>query len=154
MNPTARSQPFGLWLRLLFAAAALDCFGIGLWAVAQPRGVFELLQLPALPEPQDVSNPLKPPRDRLFLWQLLGQLSLVHGALLIALLYRPREYGGLVAVPLIGRTLQTGLWLWLLGSERVTPRVEPLIGLAVHDTIWLLVFAGFLVVWWRRSDAW
>jgi hypothetical protein len=115
--------------------AALDTLAVGLWALARPADLFALLQAPPLPDP-------------LLLWQALGALSLGHVLCLGAAIVRPDPCSGLVLVPLLGRALQAGIWLWLLGSDRVQglPR-HPLTLLLIHDTFWLAVFALYLGVW-------
>jgi hypothetical protein len=124
--------------RPLLVVAALDSLLAGVWALAYPAGLFALLGM-------------TPPRDA-FLWQVLGGLSLAHALCLALAAWRPGDYAGLVLVPLIGRALQCGLWLWLLGTDRVLLPAGPLTGLLVHDAVWLPLFAAFLFAARRACD--
>jgi len=49
-------------------------------------------------------------------------------------------------VPLIGRGLLLGVWLWLLGSERVEMARSGLWLLAGHDGAMLILF-GVVLTW-------
>lgn len=126
---------FPVWRGVLLLAA-LDRLLFAAWALVRPGDLFGLLQLP-------------PPRDA-FLWPALGFLALGNVACLVLAARRWREWGGLVLVPLIGQFLEAGLWLWLLGTDRLVLPSRPLLILFAHDAVWLPVFAAFLVVW-RRS---
>jgi hypothetical protein len=129
--------------RILLLAAAADSLAAGAWAALRPGALFALLQ-PAPPEPPFVAS-----GDALFLWQVLGLLLVCQSSCLIAAAWRPADCGGLVIVPLSGRLLLCGVWLWLLGTSRVRLPPEPLRGLLLHDAAWLPVFLGFL--WVRRG---
>jgi hypothetical protein len=125
-------------LRLLLILAALDSLGAGAWAVLRPADLFAWLQLP-------------PTRDGLLLTRALGALTLAHVPCLTLAALRPRNWAGLVAVPLLGRALLCGVWLWLLNADRVHPSAAALHGLLIHDAAWLPVLVAFLVVTARSS---
>jgi hypothetical protein len=130
--------------RLLLLLAALDSLALGLWAVLRPQDLFALLLMPL----SDAAH------DRLLLWRALGLLALAHAGLLAILVWRPEMDGPLVLVPLIGRALGAGLWLWVARAERLDlPSLTRPLLLAAHDAVWLPVFAGFLLIWcrWRRA---
>lgn len=142
MGPVAPPLPGRRVYRLLFLLAALDQLGWGLWALLRPGDVLAFLRLPPLP--------VALPPDRLLLCKLLGGLALAHVAFLGILVGRPERYGPYALVPLLGRALGAGLWLWAFGSARLNlPAALPLL-LAAHDAVWLPVFAAFLIAWYRR----
>jgi hypothetical protein len=100
------------------------------------------------------------PRDA-GLWQLLALLWLAQAAFLVLAAWRPRTFGGLAVVPLIGHTLGAALWLWALGTiptfpDNRIPFSAPgvLAALAAHDAVWLALLAAFLLVWRRRGSVW
>jgi hypothetical protein len=129
MPPRSRS----LWAaRATLALAALDSAASGGWALLRPAQVYELLNL-------------KPPGDA-FLLSALGALLVLHALCLLAATARPAEWGGLVWVPLLGRLLNMGVWLWLLGSERVAVAVQPALLLLAHEALWLPGFVVVLVI--------
>ena len=70
---------------------------------------------------------------------------LAHAPFLILAVRQPRVYGGLPLAPFIGRMLSCGVWLWLLGSERTTANHAALLGLLVHDGVWLPIFIYWLL---------
>jgi hypothetical protein len=121
-----------LLARALLLAAAADSFVAGAWAVLRPQALFALLGTPPSP-------------DALSLWRLLGVLLVGQGLCLLQAAWRPADYGGLVLVPLSGRLLQCGVWLWLLGTPRLSLPPDPLRGLLLHDAIWLPLFLVFLL---------
>jgi hypothetical protein len=125
--------------RFFLYLAGLDSLLAGAWAVVRPGDLFALLGQ-------------TPPRDA-FLWQVLGGISLGHAACLLLAARRPGEYSGLVLIPLVGRVLGSGIWLWLLGTDRVVLPSYPLMGLLIHDAIWVPGFAAFLFVAPRRAPA-
>ncbi len=132
MAPRSRS----LWAsRAVLGLAALDSLASGGWALLDPKNVFAWLLIPV---PQDA-----------FLLPVLGVLLIAQGLCLFAALIRPTAWAGFVWVPLLGRMLLAGLWLWLLGSGRV-PRPTALLLLA-HEALWLPGFAIFLMT--QRSPA-
>jgi hypothetical protein len=120
-----------LLARSLLLVAAADSFAAGAWAVLRPEALFALLGTPAS-------------ADALSLWRLLGVLLVGQGLCLIPAAWRPADCGGLVLVPLSGRLLLCGAWLWLLGTPRVSLPPAPLRLLLLHDAAWLPVFLGFL----------
>jgi hypothetical protein len=83
---------------------------------------------------------------------VLGVLAFGPVVCLLLAAARPAVHGGLVLVPLFGHVLQSGLWLWLLGTDRVTLPARPLLILLAHESIWLPVFLVFLYVG-RRTGA-
>ncbi len=123
--------------RILLLLAAADSFAAGAWAVGWPDALFALLGMSA-------------PVDARSLWRLLGGLLLGQGVCLIPAAWRPADCGGLVLVPLFGRLLLCSVWLWLLGTSRVSLPAGPLRGLLLHDALWLPLFLGFL--WACRSQ--
>jgi hypothetical protein len=141
--------------RPLLLAAALDSLLFGLWAVLRPADLFRLLGVPL---PDDAYHlwqahvgvlsreAMRSPRvsDAFLLWQLLGLLVLVHFIFLLLAALHPGLRGGLALAPLLGRALQAGLWLWLLGTDRVSLPVTPLAALLAHDGIVTAALAGFL----------
>jgi hypothetical protein len=123
-RPGPRTRP-------LLVLAALDTAALGGWAAARPGGLFALLGTDAN-------------ADALLLWRLLGVLLLGQAGCLVWAARRPAD-GGVVLVPLSGRLLLCGVWLWLLGSDRVSMPVGPLWGLFAHDAAWAVVLLGVLV---------
>jgi hypothetical protein len=77
--------------------------------------------------------------------RLLGLLLLAHVPCL-ALADRP-PYRGLVWLPLVGRALLAGVWLWLLAADRVPADRADLLGLLAHDAVWP---PGLLWCAWSR----
>ena len=138
MTAPAVHLPGRLVYRALFVLAALDSFGWGSWAVLRPADLFAWLQT-------------SPPHDVL-LWQVLGLLTIMQGAFLVAAGTWPESMGPLVLVPLAGRLLAAGTWLWLLGTDRVHLPAARLTILAVRDGLWALLFAWFFFVWWRFTS--
>jgi hypothetical protein len=150
--------------RPLLLAAALDSLLFGLWAVLRPADLFGLLGV-RLPDDayylwqvhvgvlsrQAMSSPRV--SDAFLLWQLLGLLLLVHFAFLLAAALRPTSLGGLALAPLLGRALQVGLWLWLLGTDRVSLPGAPLAALLAHDGLVTAALVGlfFLARRGRRA---
>ena len=119
--------------RIVLAVAALDCLASGLGAIFFPHQFFALLQLG------------KPPTDG-FLLPVLGWLGIANSLCLVAACLKPGDHGGLTLVPWVGRLLCCGMWLWLLGTDRIAPAHEPLYGLLAHDAFWLIALGTFLVV--------
>jgi hypothetical protein len=117
-------------LRVLLLLGALDGLVAAAWSLARPDDLFTLLRLP-------------PPADA-FLWQVLAALALGPALCLVLAAARPAAYGGLVLVPLLSRVLQAGLWLWLLGADRVAVPARPLLLLLAHEVVWLPLFVVFL----------
>jgi hypothetical protein len=148
--------------RPLLLAAALDSLLFGLWAVLRPAGLLGLLGV-RLPDDafslwqvhvgvlsrEAMSSPRV--RDAFLLWQLLGLLLLVHFVFLLLASLRPSSLGGLALAALLGRALQAGLWLWLLGTDRVHRPVTPLAALLAHDVLVAAALAGALFLA-RRGD--
>jgi hypothetical protein len=143
VGPPAPPLPGRTVYRLLFLLAALDQLGWGLWALLAPDGLLAFLRLPPLP--------VELPPDRLLLARVLGGLALAHVGFLAILLWRPERWGSFALVPLLGRALGTGLWLWVYGSDRLHVPAGPPLLLAAHDGVWLPVFAWFLIAWYRRA---
>jgi hypothetical protein len=121
--------------RVIFLVAALDSLASAAWSLLRPGDLFALLDLAT---PQDA-----------FLWPVLGGLSLAHAAFLVVAA-RKRTDAGFAWVAVVGRGLQCGLWLWLLGTERVHAAPLALALLAGHDAVILsLVAAGIVLA--RRT---
>jgi hypothetical protein len=110
--------------------AAGDSLAEGIWAVAWPAGLFDLLGT-------------APPQ--ILLWRTLGVFLLAQVPCLVFAAVRPLEYRSLILVPLIGRTLLAGVWLWLLGTDRISLPRTPLFILLAHDAVWLPGFAACLL---------
>ncbi len=141
--------------RPLLLAAALDSLLFGLWAVLRPTDLFRLLDVSL---PADAyylwqvhvgvlsRDAMSSPRvsDAFLLWQLVGLLLVVHVAFLLPAALRPAKLGGLAVAPLLGRALQAGAWLWLLGADRSHLPVTPLAALLAHDVLVTAVLAGCL----------
>jgi hypothetical protein len=120
-----------LWaFRAMLGLAALDSIASGGWVMLRPDQFFDWLHLAV-------------PGDA-FLLPALGGLLLLHGLCLIAAAVRPSVWGGFVWLPLLGRLLNGGVWLWLLGAERI-PAPAALLLLA-HEVLWLPGFVVFLTV--------
>jgi hypothetical protein len=121
---------------LLLGLAAIDTLMMGACAAGWPAALFTFLEVPGSP-------------DGLWLCWALGCLLLTQAAALLVAALWPARQGALVLFPLSGRALLCGIWLWLLGVDRITLPAGRLRLLLVHDAIWLLVFILFLLV--RRS---
>jgi hypothetical protein len=121
-------RPYTL-ARSLFLAAGLDSLALGCWSLIWPGDLFVLLGL-------------TPPRDS-FLWPVLGGLNLAHAGFLALAARRPSE-AGFAWVAVIGRALQFGVWLFLLGTDRVRAAPLPLALLAGHEVVILAVLAAGL----------
>src|SRR5437660_1664391 len=106
---------------ILLLLAALDSLAVGLWASLRPGDLFDLLRM-------------EPPRDAI-LWECLGAVAVAHAVFLGMLVVWPEALGPLVLVPLIGRALSLGAWLFLLGTDRVSLPPTPLGLLAAHDAV-------------------
>jgi hypothetical protein len=137
--------------KAILAIASLDSFAYGVWAVCWPYDLFNRLEL----ETRDsvkwkVLGVGLETMDHILLWRVMGALFLAQALILAIAAWRPSDYGSLVVSSLIGRLLPLGMWLWLLGTERVQLRAAPLYLLAVHDGVWVLVFSVFLVLWCLR----
>src|SRR6266852_6458251 len=108
---------FQRFFQVVLLVAAVDCLVYGLWALFRPEGVFEWLQFATH---KAISWKLfkvqMESADEVLLWRTVGVLLLAHAALVILAAWRPRSLFSLLWVPLIGRGLLLGLWLWLLGS--------------------------------------
>jgi hypothetical protein len=121
-------------LRVALLLAGLDSLAAGAWAALRPADVFASFQLPPSP-------------DSLLLARALGGLLVFQAGCLLLAARRPADCGGLVLLPLAGRLLQCGVWLWLLGTDRVSLPPAPLRLLLLHDAVWLPLFLAFL---WAR----
>jgi len=116
--------------RLILAVAAVDCTAMGLWAIVAPNDLFTRLTL-------------APPTDG-FLWTWLGWLSLANALCLVMAAIWPGSFRGLTYVPWLGRMLSCGMWLWLLGTDRIAPASAPLWWLLAHDALWLVALTVIL----------
>jgi hypothetical protein len=121
--------------KVLFLLAALDSALTGAIALVYPSLLFGFLRIP--------TND-----DGLLLCRLLGFLYLTHALFLILVARNPSVTSGLTLAPLFGRMLSCGVWLWLLGSDRIPADHAALFVLLAHDALWPPIFAGFL--WGRR----
>ncbi len=152
------SLPSPAW-RALLALAALDSVVAGVWVLARPGDLLNLLQCPAS-------------GDRELLGRALGFLFLTHAPCLLLAAFRSR-FAALTLLPLFGRLLSSGFWLWLLAAGAKTVGADPalhggaavwpwltgadgagvrvaLLGLLAHDVIWPPLLAAFL--WTRRAN--
>src|SRR5882672_285022 len=124
---------FQRFFQVVLLLAAVDCLVYGLWASLRPEGVFEWLHFATH---EAISWKLFKAQiesaDETLLWRIVGVLLLAHAVLVLLAAWRPRSLVSLVWVPLIGRGLLLGLWLWLLGSERVDMAGAALWALAGH----------------------
>jgi hypothetical protein len=111
--------------RALLLLAALDSIAYGTWAVVLPAGLFGLLGT-------------TPPADALLLWRLLGAVLVGQAWCLLAAARKAVDVG-LVLVPLAGRALLGGVWLWLLFTDRIALPPAPLWALFAHDAAWSMV---------------
>jgi hypothetical protein len=137
MDGSARQPRRGVYLaRFFLILAAGDSFAYGSWIIARPAGLFEQFGLApgAKLRPEGLFGPVE---DRRLLWTCLGVALLFQGFCLLASAVRPARFRALLFVPLLGRGLLTGLWLWLLASDRLLLPREPLLGLLAHDASWL-----------------
>jgi hypothetical protein len=146
--------------RPLLLAAAVDSLLFGLWAVLRPADLFRLLDVPLPADAYHLwqvhvgvlsRDAMSSPRvsDPFLLWQFLGLLLLIHVTFLLPAAMRPSSRGGLALAPLLGRALQAGLWLWLLGTDRVRLPVPPLVVLLAHDVVGTAALAVCLFLAWR-----
>jgi hypothetical protein len=138
--------------RILLALAAVDSLAYALWAMVWPDGLFQHLDVPPH-EPIEwklIGVGLET-ADHILLWRVMGALFLAQACILAVVVWKPNVYGSMIVAALIGRLLPLGLWLWLLGTERVQLRAAPLEALAIHDGVWVLVFTVFLVLWLFRK---
>jgi hypothetical protein len=138
--------------RVLLVLACVDSLAYGIWAVFWPDDLFRRLELPARgPITWKLLGIGLETADHILLWRVLGALILAQALILALVAWRPSAWGGLVMMALIGRLLPLGMWLWLLGTERVELRAAPLRCLAVHDGVWVLVFTAYLILWGLRK---
>jgi hypothetical protein len=128
----ARGTLLGMALALL-VLAAIDSLVMGAWACWRPQDLFAFLQTTGSP-------------DALLLCRALGAIWIFQGVCLFFAVVRPAENGLVVLLPLSGRMLLCGVWLWLLGTDRVTLPADRLRMLLLHDAIWVPIFGGFLLV--------
>jgi hypothetical protein len=141
MGQAARIElPAVTVFRVLLGLVALDGIAFGLWALLRPGDLFQWFQLPDLPADG--------PRDRLLLWTLLGGLNVTQAALTALAAWRPVEWGSLALAPLIGRLLGCGVWLFLLGTDRIDVPDGPLVILTLHDAVGAAILAAFLIHFW------
>jgi hypothetical protein len=137
---------FQRFFQIVLLLAAVDSLAFGLWAYFQPHGLFNWLQFTTHePIESKFLGAGFESADEVLLWRVLGLFFLAHALLLILAAWRPLSLGSLVYVPLIGRALMLGLWLWLLGSDRIERSAAALRWLAAHDLAVLIVVAVFLV---------
>jgi hypothetical protein len=134
-------------VQIALVVGALDCVAYGLYAWFRPEWLFEFLQFATHP-PIDweiLRVSLESP-DEVLLWRLLGAFFWAHSVILVVAAWRPRRLGSIAWAPLIGRGLMLGLWLWLLGSERVHMARNALWVLVGHDGAVLLLL-GMVLTW-------
>ena len=125
--------------RALLLLAACDSLGAGLWLALRPADWLHFLQAPASPD--------APPLARVLGVLLVGHapcLALAAGSKAAGTSRAARR--GLVLVPAFGRALLVGLWLWLLGTDRVSLPAGPLLTLLAHDGAVLALCLAFLAL--------
>jgi hypothetical protein len=125
--------------RALLLGLAVDTLRGGLWMLFQAEALLSFLQAPAVLEGQ--------PHDARLLLHLLGLLAVSQVVFLGMVLWRPETWGSVAVVPLFGRLLGVGLWLWLSASERSTLSQGAMSLFLVPDVIGVAVLAWFLVAW-------
>jgi hypothetical protein len=131
------ASPGARLLPSLLLLAAFDSLVAGTWAMLAPDAFFAWLQLP-------------PTHDGRLVCRVLAALILTHAPCLVLAALRPLRWVGLVVVPLVGRALLAGVWLWLLNSDRTHPAPSVLRWLLVHDAVWLPLLVVFV---WRAKRA-
>jgi hypothetical protein len=89
--------------------------------------------------------------DRQLLWRALGAALLFQGLCLFAAAVRPVPFRSVLYVPLFGRGLLVGLWLWLLASDRLVLPRGPLLVMLAHDALWLPGLIACLLASERRE---
>jgi hypothetical protein len=124
--------------RVILGLAGLDALATGLWLAARPAGLLHFLDSPASP-------------DALLLLHGLGAIHLGYAGCLLLSAARHGAYRGLAVAPLLGLLIQAGLWLWLLGTRRVSLPAGPLGVLLGHDGFWALALALALAAEGRRA---
>lgn len=126
--------------RVLFLLAAGDALVSGVLAVLRPGDLFAFVH----------AGPGEPSKDFLLLVPLLGLLALAQAGVCLVIAWRPREFGSLVLLPLTAHWLGMSVWLWYLAAGTPQgPWMTSVVGLAVHDAVWVPAFAWFLLVWSR-----
>src|SRR5438270_760517 len=128
--------PYRNLFRALFLLAAADSLAWGLTAIFFSQKLFQFLQLPATHRSLDA----------LHLWRVLGLVMAAH-ALVAFLLQWPEKNGPLAVVLLLGRAINTSVWLWLGNTQRLPLPPFSLLLLVIHDGLWVPVFFGFLLCW-------
>jgi hypothetical protein len=137
-------------VQIALVVAAMDCLAYGLYAWFRPEWLFEFLQFtthPAIDWEKILHVSLKSP-DEVLLWRLLGVFFWAHAVILVIAAWQPRRLGSITWAPLIGRGLMVGLWLWLLGSERLHMARNALWVLVGHDAAVLLLLSMVLMWVW------
>ncbi len=119
------------------AVAASEIFLGGLWLLIRPESLFLLLHI----EPRDFS-----------LWRAIGFLEVSQGFCTFFCSWKPVEYRGLALVPLLGRTLGAALWLWVSQVDWLPIPSFALIGLIVHQILWIPLLAAYLLSPLFRSE--
>jgi hypothetical protein len=122
---TARSTRAHLFALL----AGFDGLVGGLWACLRPGDLFSFLKI----EASD---------DALYFWQMLGLLALGQVACLVSAVAWPAWFRGLLMAPILGRAIQGGLWLGLLGTPRITVSTRPAAFLCTRDVFWFAVLVA------------
>ena len=154
-----RTNPPSLLWQIVLTLAALDSAAAGAWVVARPGDLLRLLQCP-------------PSDDRILLCRALGLLFLTHAPCLLLAAFRS-GCAGLTLLPLGGRLLASGVWLWLLAAGGMAAGADPVLhgadqvwpwltgagaaavrvaltALLLHDAVWLALLAAFL--WMRCAN--
>jgi hypothetical protein len=137
MDGSARQPRWVVYLaRVFLILAAGDSLAYGGWIIARPAGLFELFGLAPGTKlrPEGFFGPVE---DRRLLWTCLGVALLFQGFCLLAAAVQSARFRSLLFVPLLGRGLLVGLWVWLLASDRLLLPREPLLALLAHDAVWL-----------------
>lgn len=115
--------------RVYLLLSALDCLLAGLWLAFFPKDLFALLQIAGTSD--------------ILMWRALGILLAAQSLFVLAAAQAPR-LASLLLVPILGRSLLVGIWVWLIFSPPVRLAPGPASILILHDAFWLPGWLAFL----------
>ena len=144
-------KPRPILATILLAAVAVDTLVYGGWAVAAPDDLLARLEVAGPTVKWKFLGKERETSDPRMLWRTMGILLLAQAAILAFAVWRPGALGSLVFASLLGRLLPLGVWLWLLGQERVQLSVATLWFLSIHDGVCAVLLTVFLIGS-RRAD--
>jgi hypothetical protein len=130
---------------ILLVAVAVDTLVYGGWAVAAPDDLLARLDVAGPTVKWKFLGKERETSDPRLLWRAMGVLFLAQAAILAIAAWRPGALGALVFAPLLGRLLPLGVWLWLLGQQRVQLSTTTLWLLIIHDGLCVLLLTAFLL---------